>query len=33
MREQGWGRIVGVSSAMFHLGAPGSLHYVASKGA
>jgi NAD(P)-dependent dehydrogenase (short-subunit alcohol dehydrogenase family) len=32
MREQGWGRIVGVSSAMFHLGAPGSLHYVASKG-
>jgi NAD(P)-dependent dehydrogenase (short-subunit alcohol dehydrogenase family) len=32
MREQGWGRIVGVSSAMFHMGAPGSLHYVASKG-
>lgn len=32
MRAQGWGRIVGVSSAMFHLGAPGSLHYVASKG-
>lgn len=32
MRQQGWGRIVGVSSAMFHMGAPGSLHYVASKG-
>ena len=32
MREQGWGRIVGISSAMFHAGSPGSLHYVASKG-
>jgi NAD(P)-dependent dehydrogenase (short-subunit alcohol dehydrogenase family) len=32
MREQRWGRIVGISSAMFHAGAPGSLHYVASKG-
>lgn len=32
MREQGWGRVIGVSSAMFHMGAPGSLHYVASKG-
>lgn len=32
MREQGWGRIVGIASGMFHAGAPGSLHYVASKG-
>jgi len=32
MREQRWGRIVGISSAMFHAGSPGSLHYVASKG-
>jgi NAD(P)-dependent dehydrogenase (short-subunit alcohol dehydrogenase family) len=32
MRERGWGRIVGISSGMFHAGAPGSLHYVASKG-
>lgn len=32
MREQGWGRIVGISSGMFHAGSPGSLHYVASKG-
>lgn len=32
MREQGWGRIVGIASAMFHAGSPGSLHYVASKG-
>lgn len=32
MREQRWGRIVGISSGMFHAGAPGSLHYVASKG-
>jgi NAD(P)-dependent dehydrogenase (short-subunit alcohol dehydrogenase family) len=32
MREQQWGRIVGISSAMFHAGSPGSLHYVASKG-
>ena len=32
MREQGWGRIVGIASAMFHKGSPGSLHYVASKG-
>lgn len=31
MRTQGWGRIVGISSGMFHAGAPGSLHYVASK--
>ncbi len=32
MREQRWGRIVGIASGMFHAGAPGSLHYVASKG-
>lgn len=32
MREQGWGRIVGIASGMFHAGSPGSLHYVASKG-
>ncbi len=32
MRRQRWGRIVCISSAMFHAGAPGSLHYVASKG-
>ncbi len=32
MRERGWGRIVGIASGMFHAGAPGSLHYVASKG-
>lgn len=32
MREQGWGRVVGIASGMFHAGSPGSLHYVASKG-
>lgn len=32
MREQKWGRIVGIATGMFHSGAPGSLHYVASKG-
>jgi NAD(P)-dependent dehydrogenase (short-subunit alcohol dehydrogenase family) len=32
MREQRWGRVIGISSAMFHAGSPGSLHYVASKG-
>jgi NAD(P)-dependent dehydrogenase (short-subunit alcohol dehydrogenase family) len=32
MREQSWGRVVGIASGMFHAGAPGSLHYVASKG-
>ncbi len=31
MRSQGWGRIVGIASGMFHAGAPGSLHYVVSK--
>jgi 3-oxoacyl-[acyl-carrier protein] reductase len=33
MREQRWGRIVGVATNMFHLGLPGAPHYVASKGA
>lgn len=32
MREQGWGRVIGIASAMFHKGSPMSLHYVASKG-
>lgn len=32
MREQHWGRIICIASGMFHAGAPGSLHYVASKG-
>jgi NAD(P)-dependent dehydrogenase (short-subunit alcohol dehydrogenase family) len=32
MRERGWGRIVGIASGMFHMGAPGMPHYVASKG-
>ncbi len=32
MRDGGWGRIVGIASGMIHAGAPGSLHYVASKG-
>jgi NAD(P)-dependent dehydrogenase (short-subunit alcohol dehydrogenase family) len=34
MRERGWGRIVGISSGTFHLGAgsPVGTHYVASKG-
>jgi len=32
MREQRWGRIVAISSAMVHAGSPGALHYVASKG-
>jgi NAD(P)-dependent dehydrogenase (short-subunit alcohol dehydrogenase family) len=33
MREQGWGRIVGISSGTFHIGAgaPVGIHYVASK--
>jgi len=33
MRKQGWGRIVGIASAMFHAGSPGSLHYVAARAA
>lgn len=35
MRERQWGRIVGISSSTFHLGAgsPAGTHYVASKGA
>ncbi|MEO8908332.1 MAG: SDR family NAD(P)-dependent oxidoreductase [Microbacteriaceae bacterium] len=32
MREQKWGRVICIASAMFHAGSPGSLHYVASKG-
>jgi NAD(P)-dependent dehydrogenase (short-subunit alcohol dehydrogenase family) len=32
MRAQGWGRVIGISTAMFHTGAPMALHYVASKG-
>jgi NAD(P)-dependent dehydrogenase (short-subunit alcohol dehydrogenase family) len=32
MREQGWGRIVGIASGTFHMGAPVGVHYVASKG-
>jgi NAD(P)-dependent dehydrogenase (short-subunit alcohol dehydrogenase family) len=31
MLERGWGRVVGVSTGMFHDGAPGALPYVASK--
>lgn len=31
MREQRWGRIVAISSAMVHARSPGALHYVASK--
>src|SRR3954454_7037824 len=32
MRAQGWGRVIGISTAMFHTGAPMALAYVASKG-
>lgn len=32
MRAQGWGRVIGISTAMFHTGAPMALSYVASKG-
>ncbi len=32
MRERGYGRIVNVSSATFHIGYPGLTAYVASKG-
>jgi NAD(P)-dependent dehydrogenase (short-subunit alcohol dehydrogenase family) len=32
MAHQGWGRIVAVSSGMYNIGAPGAVHYVASKG-
>ncbi len=33
MRAAGWGRIVTISSAAWHLGLPNYLHYVASKAA
>ncbi|MFT3866420.1 MAG: SDR family NAD(P)-dependent oxidoreductase [Solirubrobacterales bacterium] len=33
MRAKGWGRVICVSSGMFHNGTPGASHYVASKGA
>ena len=33
MRTAGWGRIVNISSAAWHLGLPDYLHYVASKAA
>jgi NAD(P)-dependent dehydrogenase (short-subunit alcohol dehydrogenase family) len=33
MRARQWGRIVGIASGMFAIGAPGGVHYVASKGA
>lgn len=33
MRATGWGRIVTISSAAWHLGLPNYLHYVASKAA
>jgi NAD(P)-dependent dehydrogenase (short-subunit alcohol dehydrogenase family) len=33
MREAGWGRVVCISTGMFHQGSPGASHYVASKGA
>lgn len=32
MRAQGWGRVIGIATAMFHTGAPMALSYVASKG-
>ena len=32
MREHKWGRVICIASAMFLVGSPGSLHYVASKG-
>jgi NAD(P)-dependent dehydrogenase (short-subunit alcohol dehydrogenase family) len=33
MRTRGWGRVVAMSSNTYHLGIPGAVHYVASKGA
>lgn len=33
MRSRGWGRVVCISSGMFHNGTPLAAHYVASKGA
>jgi NAD(P)-dependent dehydrogenase (short-subunit alcohol dehydrogenase family) len=31
MRSRGWGRVICVSSGMFHNGTPGAAHYVVSK--
>lgn len=33
MKEQGYGKIVNISSVVAHMGAPGFVHYVASKAA
>jgi (S)-1-phenylethanol dehydrogenase len=33
MRQRGWGRVIFLASASFHVGSPGFPHYVASKGA
>jgi NAD(P)-dependent dehydrogenase (short-subunit alcohol dehydrogenase family) len=33
MLERSWGRVICVSSGMFHNGTPGATHYTASKGA
>lgn len=33
MQRRGWGRVVFLASASFHLGSPGFPHYVATKGA
>jgi NAD(P)-dependent dehydrogenase (short-subunit alcohol dehydrogenase family) len=32
LRDRSWGRVVCMSSTMFHAGVPGAAHYVASKG-
>ena len=32
MRARKWGRVICISTGMFHAGTPGSVHYVASKG-
>lgn len=32
MRAKNWGRVICMSSGMFHMGSPGAAHYVASKG-
>jgi len=33
MQRRGWGRVIFLASASFHLGSPGFPHYVATKGA